>query len=545
MKIKIILFSTVLLFASFISTAQQFNILFDFSKVTTNSGTVDSTTVLPVSHLNIRPFKAVGTPSNPNAGQRFSFTGWSGGGINGVNNYNQLTGTADTTEYYEVSFKPAPGYAFKITTVEFTVQRSGTGIRCFSVRTGQDGFKSNLEPAVNSANISIQTGKIFFWNNDNITAPQTGNVVSINNAYTKDSITLRFYAWNSESSSGTFSIDDVKVDGYVTPVVNAFFSANTVCEGSVTNFSDSTFIAAGNAVSYFWDFGDGTSSVSQNTQHAYLNCGTYNVVHKVINSTNDSSSITKIITVNCNPVTDFSYSDSVVCSGKCVLFNNTSSLTSGYIKKIKWNFIDENIIDSTSTTLSVCFLNTKFQTVILTAISDKNCSTDAIKTNIVLVNPSPTANFTLQNNQTTYVFSDSSFSAIPYSCHWDFGDGTFADSVISATHNYTVSGMYNVCLTVVDTNNCNDSVCKSVNVMINTGYISNETDPFYLFPVPVRDVLYVNGPVPEILEVYSIQGKRVLTSSEKYIEMSGLGSGMYFVKIYYNNTCYTKRIVKE
>ena len=58
--------------------------------------------------------------------------------------------------------------------------------------------------------------------------------------------------------------------------IDADFSANSisVCQGNSVSFTD---LSTGSPSSWFWDFGDGSSSILQNPNHTFFNIGAYNV----------------------------------------------------------------------------------------------------------------------------------------------------------------------------------------------------------------------------------------------------------------------------
>jgi hypothetical protein len=69
----------------------------------------------------------------------------------------------------------------------------------------------------------------FFWNFDATTSAQTGSSINLMGASTTSSVSFRFYGWNSEGGSGTFSIDNVVFDGsmaVVTSVGNLSYDLN-------------------------------------------------------------------------------------------------------------------------------------------------------------------------------------------------------------------------------------------------------------------------------------------------------------------------------
>ncbi len=100
-----------------------------------------------------------------------------------------------------------------LNTCSFTVQRSGTGIRSFAVRTSADNYVNNLPAIASTTNISIQGTNEFFWNFDGTTPAQNNNVINFMGATINSATSFRFFAWNSEASSGIFSIDNVTFDG--------------------------------------------------------------------------------------------------------------------------------------------------------------------------------------------------------------------------------------------------------------------------------------------------------------------------------------------
>lgn len=210
------LFYFVFTILSTFAFSQPFTATYDFAATTTVSGTTDPTPPPVITGLTCGSFMAVGTPSsNPNAAGRFSFIGWPNGATTAVNTYSSMTGAINANEYYEVILEPQAGYTLTLNSIVFKVQRSGTGIRSYAVRTSADGFTSNLSASVSAGvtNISIVGNDEFFWNFDSITSGQSGSVVNLFGATTTSSVSFRFYGWNSEASSGTFSIDNVVFDG--------------------------------------------------------------------------------------------------------------------------------------------------------------------------------------------------------------------------------------------------------------------------------------------------------------------------------------------
>ena len=197
---------------------QSFSATYPFTSVTTLSGLTDPTTVPTATGATFGSFTAVGqTATNPNATGRFSFTGQPTGATNAS---DVFTGSISTTQYYEVTITPAAGYSLDLNSITFTLQRSGTGIRQYAVRSSLD-FTTNLPASISPPNTDLSVvATNIFQVSDLTTSAETGSTITLGAAY--DALTspvaFRFYGWNAEAGTGTFSIDDVVINGIATNV---------------------------------------------------------------------------------------------------------------------------------------------------------------------------------------------------------------------------------------------------------------------------------------------------------------------------------------
>ncbi|MCU0336078.1 MAG: hypothetical protein MUF62_13740, partial [Chitinophagaceae bacterium] len=161
---------------------------------------------------------------------RFSFTGWPTGASNGS---DVFSGAPNYTQYYEVTLTPQPGFTFSINSISFTVQRSGTGIRQYAVRSSVDGFGANLPASISPANavLSVQAGNVMQVADASTTA-QNGSTITPGSSHADISapVTFRFYGFYAEGSAGTFSIDNVSFTG----------SADAVGSNPVLNLSSAS-----------------------------------------------------------------------------------------------------------------------------------------------------------------------------------------------------------------------------------------------------------------------------------------------------------------
>jgi len=214
-------------------SAQSFTATYSFSSVATSSGTTDPTPVPTATGVTFGSFQAFGVPANPNATGRFSFTDWATGATNGS---NVFTGSVNTNEYYEVTIAPQAGFTADLNTITFTLQRSGTGIRQYALRSSLDGYTANLPASINptNANLQVVSGNIFQVS-DATTSAENGSTITLP-AFTglSSAVTFRFYGWNSEASTGTFSIDNVVFSGAANTVVDPNASSLTVNPTALT-----------------------------------------------------------------------------------------------------------------------------------------------------------------------------------------------------------------------------------------------------------------------------------------------------------------------
>ena len=210
---KLILF--LLLFTN-ICTSQSFSSLYNFNNVTTTSGTTDPTPVPTSNGVTFGSFTSTGVSLNPNATVRFSFTGWDLGATNAIDTF---TGTLNTNKYYQVTITPQPGYNIDINSISFTIQRSGTGIRQYVVRSSLDNYTNNLSASISptNVNLSVVTTNVLQIV-DTATGANNGSLITLDSNYNiiTSPITFRFYGFNAEQSGGTFSIDNVTFNGFAT-----------------------------------------------------------------------------------------------------------------------------------------------------------------------------------------------------------------------------------------------------------------------------------------------------------------------------------------
>jgi hypothetical protein len=115
-----------------------------------------------------------------------------------------LTGAIDTSKYFEFTLTPSLGFTVNMTSITFGLGRSAAGPRTFEWRSNIDSFGAAINNYNSlSANVTNSSGILTIP--DSTSTTFTGNVLSLSSGSFQNisTLTLRFYAYNSESTGGT------------------------------------------------------------------------------------------------------------------------------------------------------------------------------------------------------------------------------------------------------------------------------------------------------------------------------------------------------
>ncbi len=222
--------------------------------------------------------------------------------------------------------------------------------------------------------------------------------------------------------------------------------------------------------SYFWDFGNGTTSTLQNPPIINYNMiGTYTVKLIVTNSVGcvDSFVLKDYVRVGDSVFPSFTVSDTAICGHEHIQFNSTSTSKSGNITFTVWSFGDGNIAPATMPVHQ--YSDTGYFDVTL-YIHDRGCFDSLRVDSLIRVFPSIAkfdGNFVGCDTPHTVQFTNTSIGADAY--HWDFGTGNPADTsnAFTPTFTYTHVGSYTVTLITHNyTTGCSDTASEVVNVQL-------------------------------------------------------------------------------
>lgn len=264
------------------------------------------------------------------------------------------------------------------------------------------------------------------------------------------------------ATAGTYSATLIAINpsGRDTFSRTDYITVNTVPTASFTSAANGLTVAFTNtstgATSYAWDFGDNGSSSEVNPSHTYTADGTYTVI---LSATNNCGTVTssQTVTVSTGPTADFTATPSSGCAPLTVELTNTSSSNA---TAFDWQFPGGTPSSSTEQTPpSVVYDAPGTYTVTLTA---SNAAGSSTFTQNIVVNGTPTANFSYTVLDLTATFTNTSSNATSY--FWDFGDGENSIEP-EPSHTYAVDGTYTVVLSA--TNDCG-TVTSSQTVTVTT-----------------------------------------------------------------------------
>lgn len=282
-------------------------------------------------------------------------------------------------------------------------------------------------------------------------------VMQFTNQSTPASVAINQYAWNfgqpslgamnvssvqnpyrSFPNGGTFPMTLTVTDAHLcsddtvmqilvnaTPIIDIF--AADACVGAQVQFMNNTVVQA--PATYFWNFGDNTSSILPLPTKQYPTVGSKTIIIKVTAASGCFTSDTIQMEVHPNPVASFDLGPH--CKGAYAEVQSTSTISTGSITDLFW------VVNLTDTlygdTASYLIANLSQQQVQLFVTSDNGCADDqnlffepegAISAGFTT--PSP-----IVACGETVVFTNTSIGATSYA--WDFGN----DSTSIANNPFT------------------------------------------------------------------------------------------------------------
>ncbi len=258
------------------------------------------------------------------------------------------------------------------------------------------------------------------------------------------------------------------------------------------SFNDQTTVSDGNIISWEWSFEDGTTEITQNTEHEFpAGNGMYTVCLKIMTDKGCEETSCEMITIgNVSCKAEFSWNPTGVLNE--MKFEN-HSFSDTTITSYEWS------MDGTSYTTEFPvhqFSDSGLFDVALIINNATGCTDTTFKQ--IHINAADTNNHS-GNCQASFNFNQNN----PDGSSFDFNDNSFADAGISTWnfstgdgHNYTTpnfvhaynsDGIYNICLSIQSNDGCNDTVCQTISIVIDTTSNNNNHGGDSL--IPIQDCL--------------------------------------------------------
>jgi len=299
------------------------------------------------------------------------------------------------------------------------------------------------------------------------------------------------YDVNLTVTSNAGCVDEItqQVEVYALPIVD--FTANPLCFGEPTDFTDQTTVPNGdNITNWNWNFDDGNANNVQNPSNLYNNPGVYNVNLSIVTENGCTDNTTIPIEVFAMPIANFDFNNE--CVYDALNFTNQSSQVATIFA---WEFGDGNT--STQENPSHTY-NTSGQYNVTLMISTADGCGDTI-TQQVSAYDQPVANFEVDPTclETNSNFTDlSTINNIDgdqiTGWAWVFGDGNTSNQQ-NPTNMYGAENNYNVTLLVTSNYGCVDSITQSTTVWPLPEVDFSPTDVCLETPTQFNDQTFISN----------------------------------------------------
>lgn len=264
---------------------------------------------------------------------------------------------------------------------------------------------------------------------------------------------------------------------------NAQFSAPVkTCLFTSTTFINTT---PGTASSFTWDFGDGSSTSSQqNTMHTYTDTGMFTVSLIATDTNNCTDTAISPVEGIAPPVANFTLDTFLaLCPPLLIQFSDLSSNINDSIISWKWNFGDNGIATVQSPIHTYSYADT-FSVRLLVTNSTGCTDTLIIPDMIKISGPYGNFDFTPDTGCVPLPVFFNANTGNTEKFIWDFGDGILDTTAVpSNTHIYIQAGLHNPQLSLVDSLGCKVASLPLVNSILYMDEVVSDFTftPFSLF----------------------------------------------------------------
>jgi gliding motility-associated-like protein len=306
------------------------------------------------------------------------------------------------------------------------------------------------------------TGNVSYWQKSTNNGTSWTQIITNSKTYNfsnLDSTTMYRAVIQNGSCPALFSASATVT---VNPLPVPSFTAAHVCKGVATDFINTSTIPSGTINNYQWDFGNSSSSISDNPVYEYPSSGFYFVTLTAVSSAGCTASYSAKDTVN--PLPAVSFNAASVCQGSATTFNAIVSVSNGG-SAASYFWDHNNGTTSTVANHTYTYPNTGMYNVLLRVTTDKGCI-DSVR-NYVQVAAPVNVNFLADSvciGKSNSFVNTSTTNSTTVAYNWDFGNG--ANSTLSnPVYTYPAPGTYTVTLQAQvtgSTTSCSSSLQKIV-----------------------------------------------------------------------------------
>jgi serine protease len=344
-----------------------------------------------------------------------------------------------------------------------------------------------------------------------------------------------FYISNADNS---FESLRTPVQVKVIPKPTASFSyTGEIYPDKTLSFTDES----NDAIAWQWNFGNGNTSVEQHPEQLYTipwNDLTVSLKVSSANGCQDTDSITMPVPKPFVTVAETCYGDTTFLAPQgASKFNFYRAITDS-----------APVVSGQELSIPFTVRDTTFY------ISNADFSEESEKVAVTIkVLPKPTSSFSFTGNLLAgevIEFTDKSIGAVSW--QWNFGDG-FTSAEQHPQHTYTIEGGFSIGLTVFSDKGCADHAVQS---LIVTDLGENLSSTIEVFPMPATGKMLTikfpeDKPIPAEVTILNTMGNTIrhwncpVFSSEKSFDITGLSTGVYFVKVVMAGKSVTKKILNR
>ncbi len=269
------------------------------------------------------------------------------------------------------------------------------------------------------------------------------------------------------SSPGTFSVslivtdingcqNQVQRNVIVYPAPDAsIINQAPVCQGNSILYLDSSVIQSGIISTWFWDFGNGQTSTSQNPLISYYSAGNYSIILNVISEAGCSDIDNAMQIIWPRPIASFIHADD--CQGNPIRFTDASLISDSSLLSFNWNLGDNFLTSGKSFTHQYATYGNYLASLIVTSV---NGCIDSIQ-KLVNVYSYPKAdiqlNYSCEGESLTLIDKSTVPQGLIASWNWTNGNNYLSNEK-NPIHTFSDAGNYNIQLLVTSDFGCQDSV---------------------------------------------------------------------------------------